>query len=230
MTPSSWSGSWSAKELREAEAGMKLPRLYPIADWASLNARGIRVADFAREMAQAGVGVLQYRDKLRSDEEVLGAAREIAAQFAGQECLFILNDRPELARELGWGVHVGHLDASPDVVRQRMGGRECVIGVSTHDAAQMMAANAGAADYVAVGPVFATVSKADLEPVVGLEGVRRARAMTSKPLVAIGGITRFNAASVIAAGADSVAVIGALLTPGAQPGQMAREWLAELRG
>jgi thiamine-phosphate pyrophosphorylase len=207
---------------------MRLPRLYPIADWASLNARGIRVGDFAREMAQAGVGVLQYRDKLRSSEEVLGAAREIAAQFADRDCILIMNDRPELARELGWGVHVGQTDVSPDVVRRMMGERECVIGVSTHDAAQMMAANSSGADYVAVGPVFATASKADAETAVGLEGVRRARAMTSRPLVAIGGITRTNAASVIAAGADSVAVIAALLTPANAPGQLAREWLAEL--
>ncbi|MFP5267039.1 MAG: thiamine phosphate synthase [Acidobacteriota bacterium] len=207
---------------------MKLPRLYPIADWASLNARGISVGEFALEMAQAGVGVLQYRDKLRSKEEILGAAGEIAAQFAGRDCLLIMNDHPELARDLGWGVHVGHMDVSPDVVRQMMGGRACVIGVSTNDEAQMMAANAGSADYVAVGPVFATASKADAEPAVGLEGVRRARAMTSKPLVAIGGITQVNAAGVIAAGADSVAVIGALLAPGRAPGRLAVELLSEL--
>ena len=208
---------------------MNLPRLYSIADRASLEAAGISVRQFAREMAQAGVGVLQYRDKLGSDEEVLTAAREIAEEFVGRECLLIMNDRPELALELGWGVHVGHTDASPDVVRRMMGKCPCIIGVSTHDEAQMMAANASSADYVAVGPVFATASKADAEAVVGLEGVRRARAMTSRPLVAIGGITRTNAASVIVAGADAVAVISALLTPGKAPGELASEMLTELQ-
>ncbi|MGA7157599.1 MAG: thiamine phosphate synthase [Acidobacteriaceae bacterium] len=208
---------------------MMLPRLYPIVDKATLDARGVSVREFARWMARTGVGVLQYRDKLGSREEVLGAAGEIAEEFAGRECLLIMNDRPELALELGWGVHVGHEDMSPAEVRRLMGGRACVIGVSTHDEAQMMAAQAGEADYVAVGPVFATSSKADAEAVVGLEGVRRARALTTKPLVAIGGITRANARSVIEAGADSVAVIGALLAPGETPDTIAKDFLEILR-
>jgi thiamine-phosphate pyrophosphorylase len=104
-------------------------------------------------------------------------------------------------------------------------GAERVIGVSTHHEAQVIAADASEADYVAVGPVFATSTKADAEPVVGLEGVRRARALTRKPLVAIGGITRENARSVIDAGADSVAVIGGLLAPGEQPGKIAKDFL-----
>lgn len=207
----------------------ELPRLYAIADRATLDARGIGVKDFAREMAQAGVGVVQYRDKLGTRDEVLHAARVVAAEFAGRDCLLILNDRPELALAMGWGVHVGHEDMSPEDVRALMGERVCVIGVSTHDDAQMIAADAGCADYVAVGPVFATASKADAETVVGLEGVRRARALTKKPLVAIGGITRENARSVIDAGADSVAVIGGLLVKGEQPGKLAEDFLEILR-
>jgi thiamine-phosphate pyrophosphorylase len=206
---------------------MTLPRLYPIADKATLDARGMSVREFAREMARAGVGVLQYRDKLGSAEEVLRAAREIAEEFEGIDCLLIMNDRPELAQAMGWGVHVGHEDIRPAEARRLLG--EAVIGVSTHDEAQMRAADASVADYVAVGPVFATASKADAEPAVGLEGVRRARALTKKPLVAIGGITRANARSVIAAGADSVAVIGALLTPGEAPSDLARDFLEILR-
>ncbi|MGC9197422.1 MAG: thiamine phosphate synthase [Acidobacteriaceae bacterium] len=208
---------------------MKLPRLYPIADRASLDARGISLNTFAREMAQAGMGVLQYRDKLGSDEQVMAAARQIAAEFAGADCLLIMNDRPELARELRWGVHVGQEDESPDRVRQILGDHSCVIGVSTHNVCQILAANAGSADYVAIGPVFPTATKADAESVVGLEGVRLARASTQKPLVAIGGITQANAASVIAAGADSVAVIGALLASDQTPGQLARKLLSELQ-
>ncbi len=176
-------------------------------------------------MAQAGVGVLQYRDKVGAPNEVLRAAREIAAEFAGLDCVLIMNDRPDLALLAGWGVHVGHEDMSPADVRRVMGERACVIGMSTHSEAQVIEGNAGAADYVAVGPVFATSSKGNAEPVVGLEGVRRARALTGKPLVAIGGITRENARSVIDAGADSLAVIGALLATGERPGKIAKDFL-----
>jgi thiamine-phosphate pyrophosphorylase len=203
---------------------MMLPRLYPIADKATLDARGMSVREFAREMAQAGVGVLQYRDKVGAPNEVLRAAAEIAAEFEGRDCLLIMNDRADLALLAGWGVHVGHEDMRPADVRGVMGAGRA-IGVSTHDEAQMIAADAGEADYVAVGPVFATSTKADAEPVVGLEGVRRARALTRKPLVAIGGITRENARSVIDAGADSVAVIGGLLAVGEGPGKIAKDFL-----
>jgi thiamine-phosphate pyrophosphorylase len=203
---------------------MTLPRLYPIADKGTLDARGVSVREFAREMAQAGVGVLQYRDKVGAPNEVLRAAAEIAAEFAGRDCLMIINDRADLALLAGWGVHVGHEDLAPGDARRVMGA-ERVIGVSTHHEAQVIAADASEADYVAVGPVFATSTKADAEPVVGLEGVRRARALTRKPLVAIGGITRENARSVIDAGADSVAVIGELLAAGEQPGKIAKDFL-----
>jgi thiamine-phosphate pyrophosphorylase len=201
---------------------MMLPRLYPILDKATLDARGIGIAEFARELAEAGVGLLQYRDKVGAPNEVLRAAKEVAAEFEGRDCLLILNDRADLAVLAGWGVHVGHLDLSPSDARRLMG--NAVIGVSTHNDKQVLAADGGAADYVAIGPVFATSSKADTEPVVGLEGVRRARALTRKPLVAIGGITRENARSVIDAGADSVAVIGGLLVAGERPGKVAKEF------
>jgi thiamine-phosphate pyrophosphorylase len=205
---------------------MTLPKLYAIVDKATLDARGMSVGEFAQELVQAGVGVLQYRDKVGAPNEVLRAAKEIAAAFAGTDCLLIMNDRADLALLAGWGVHVGHEDLSPGDVRKVVG--SAVIGVSTHNDAQGLAADAGAADYVAIGPVFATSTKADTEPVVGLEGVRRARALTRKPLVAIGGITRENARSVIDAGADSVAVIGALLAAGERPGKIAKDFLEVL--
>jgi thiamine-phosphate pyrophosphorylase len=103
------------------------------------------------------------------------------------------------------------------------------VGISTHTDEQVMAADAGGADYVAVGPVFATGTKLDAEPVIGLEGVRRARALTKKPLVAIGGITRGNARSVIDAGADSVAVISALIVEGETVENVVRDFLEVLR-
>jgi thiamine-phosphate pyrophosphorylase len=209
---------------------MTFPKLYPILDKATLDARGIRVACFARELARAGVGVVQYRDKQGAPQDVLRYAAAIAEAFAGTECLLILNDRPDLAVLAGWhGVHVGHTDMAACAARGVMGAEKHWVGVSTHDDEQVRAADAGCADYVAVGPVFATGSKADAEPVVGLEGVRRARALTKKPIVAIGGITLANARSVMDAGADSLAVIGALYVKGVRPGKVAEDFLEVLR-
>jgi thiamine-phosphate pyrophosphorylase len=128
----------------------------------------------------------------------------------------IMNDRADLclAADFG-GVHVGQDDLSPDAVRKIIGwgkpGNDRWLGVSTHNPEQVREADQTSADYIAIGPVFATASKANPDPVVGLEGVRRARELTRKPLVAIGGITRTNARSVIDAGGDSVAVISDLL-------------------
>jgi thiamine-phosphate pyrophosphorylase len=222
---------------------MRLPRLYPIIDKASLDARGIAVADFARELAAAGVGIVQYRDKVGAPQEVLRAAAEIAAAFAGRECIFVMNDRADLAALTGWGVHVGQGDLSVEDARRVVGSSPAtlatmkpsrgwgtrLVGVSTHTDEQVRAAAATDAEYIAIGPVFATGTKTDAEPVVGLDGVRRARALTSKPLVAIGGITRENARSVIEAGADSVAVIGGLFAEGMSVRAVVEDFLERLR-
>jgi thiamine-phosphate pyrophosphorylase len=207
---------------------MTLPRLYPIIDKATLDVRGIGVAAFARELRAAGVRLVQYRDKVSAPQEVLRAVAEIAAVFAGVDATLILNDRADLALLAGWGVHVGQGDLSLEDARRVLGSLH-MVGVSTHNDAQVIAAEAGCADYVAIGPVFGTSTKLDAEPVVGLEGVRRARALTSKPLVAIGGITRENARSVMDAGADSVAIIGGLLVEGERPGKVAEDFLEILR-
>ena len=205
-----------------------LPKLYPIIDREMLDARGIGVEEYARELRDAGATLVQYRDKSGEPHEILRAAAAITAVFAGVDATLILNDRADLALLAGWGVHVGHLDLAPGDAR-RVVGVGSVIGVSTHSDAQVIAADASEADYVAVGPVFATSTKADAEPVIGREGVRRARALTSKPLVAIGGITRETARSVIEAGADSVAVISGLLVKGERPGKVAEDFLELLR-
>ncbi|HEY5215202.1 MAG TPA: thiamine phosphate synthase [Acidobacteriaceae bacterium] len=207
---------------------MALSPLYAIVDRATLDAREMSVVEFARELRNAGVTLLQYRNKAGTPEEVLRAATEISRVFAGVDATLILNDRADLALLAGWGVHVGHLDLAP-VDARRVVGAGSVLGVSTHSDAQIVAADASEADYVAVGPVFATSTKADAEPVIGREGVRRARALTSKPLVAIGGITRETARSVIEAGADSVAVISGLLVKGERPGKVAEDFLELLR-
>jgi thiamine-phosphate pyrophosphorylase len=138
----------------------------------------------------------------------------------------IMNDRADLclAADLD-GVHVGQDDLSPESVRKIIGPHRWM-GVSTHNPEQLSEADRTSADYLAIGPVFATSSKEKPDPVVGLEGVRRARALMRKPLVAIGGITRGNAASVIEAGADSVAVISDLSR---DPRKSAEEFLQILR-
>ena len=210
-------------------APLILPRLYAIADAQVLATRGIALGDFARELRAAGVTLAQYRDKVGSPQEVLGAASVLREAMAGSDCKLIMNDRADLVVLAAFdGVHVGQGDLSPEDARRVMDTGK-IVGVSTHTEAQVIAANLTSADYIAIGPVFATSTKPDAEPVIGLEGVRRARALTTKPLVAIGGITRANARSVIDAGADSVAVISALFASGETTADIARDFLARLR-
>jgi thiamine-phosphate pyrophosphorylase len=141
--------------------------------------------------------------------------------------MLIMNDRVDLCLAAGFnGAHVGQEDLSVEGAR-RVCAAPLILGVSTHNLEQVAAANDSSADYIAIGPVFATRSKAHPDPVVGLDGVRAARAMTSKPLVAIGGITRENCEDVIAAGADSVAVISDLLPA---PRERAMEFFSRLSG
>lgn len=213
----------------------ELPRLYPIVDRGTLNARRLRVGDFVRELRDAGVTLLQYRDKVSEAQEILRVAAEISGLFEGSGATLILNDRTDLAVLAGWdGVHVGQGDLSPGDAKAvalraiQIGGR-FIVGISTHTDEQVRVAAASEADYIAVGPVFATSTKLDAEPVVGLEGVRRARALTRKPIVAIGGMTRANARSVIDAGADSIAVIGALFAPNESPAKVVEDFLEILR-
>jgi len=148
-------------------------------------------------------------------------ARALKATL-GTSIKLIMNDRADLALVAGFdGVHVGQQDLSADGAR-RVIGDTLLLGVSTHNPEQVREADQSPADYVAIGPVFATGSKMNPDPVVGLEGVRQARELTRKPLVAIGGITRANCTSVIEAGADSVAVISDLVR---EPGKSAEEFL-----
>jgi len=208
---------------------MVLPRLYAIADVGTLARAGISLRSFAEEMREAGVMLLQYRDKQADDAVALYRAEEIAEVFEGSGATLIVNDRLDVMLLAGWdGVHVGQDDESAADARIVAGdGR--MIGVSTHTMEQVWEAEQGVADYVAIGPVFATATKLDAEPVVGLDAVRRARDLTAKPLVAIGGITRRNARSVIDAGADSVAVISGLIAPGERPCKVARDFIQILR-
>lgn len=206
-----------------------ISRLYAIVDAQLLAKRGVELEAFAKKLRASGVVLVQYRDKLGSPQDVLRAAAVLREVFAGIDCKLIMNDRSDLAVLAGFdGVHVGQEDLLPEDARRLIGAPRRV-GVSTHTDKQVRAADLSCADYVAIGPVFATGTKADAEQVVGLEGVRRARALTTKPLVAIGGITRANARSVIDAGADSVAVISGLFAEGESAEKVARDFLELLR-
>jgi thiamine-phosphate pyrophosphorylase len=206
-----------------------LPGFYAIIDSGALMKRGVDLCDFVSAIRDAGVQLVQYRDKEAAPQTILRNAEIIRDIFAGSGCSLIMNDRADLAVVAGWdGVHVGQGDLSPEDARRVMGAERWV-GMSTHSEVQVRLAELSCADYVAVGPVFATGTKRDAEPVIGLAGIARARALTQKPLVAIGGITRANARSVIEAGADSIAVISALIGEGESVEKVARDFLDVLR-
>jgi thiamine-phosphate pyrophosphorylase len=187
----------------------RLPRLYAILDRSCFPDTQSLLSN-ANELVLAGCSLLQYRNKQGSARQILDEARQLKTQF-GNGAKLIMNDRADLCLAAGFdGLHLGQDDLSPESARLIIG-RERWVGVSTHNSEQLAEADKTSADYLAIGPVFATSSKANPGPVVGLDGVRRARELTRKPLVAIGGITRANARSVIDAGADSVAVISDLI-------------------
>jgi thiamine-phosphate pyrophosphorylase len=204
----------------DRERVVSFGRLYPILDAGCFtDAEALFAA--AEKLAAGGVTLLQYRNKSGSAREMLDQARELKRRVGGRVRL-VMNDRADLciAAEFD-GLHVGQDDLSPEAAR-RIIGPERMLGVSTHNPEQLAEAVKTSADYLAIGPVFATSSKLNPDAVVGLDGVRRARALTRKPLVAIGGITRANARSVTDAGADTVAVISDLLR---EPGKSAEEFL-----
>lgn len=222
-----------------------IPRLYPILDAGSFANTDAMLAA-AQALVAAGCTLLQYRNKSGNAQVMLQQARQLKTVLGqlpdvfqsraevghsnsdgiGSSVTLIMNDRADLCLAAEFdGTHVGQDDLSPEAVRAIIG-PDRRLGVSTHNPEQLREADLTSADYLAIGPVFATTSKEKPDPVVGLEGVRRARNLTRKPLVAIGGVTRANAASVIEAGADSVAVISDLIE---HPGKSAEEFFRILR-
>lgn len=162
-------------------------------------------------LLSAGVKIIQFRDKQASSRELFESGGELLKRVRHARGIFIMNDRPDIARVLDAdGVHVGQEDVPVHLVRKVVGAGKWV-GCSTHNLRQLTEADQSSADYVAIGPIFSTTSKENPSPTLGLDGLRMARAVTSKPLVAIGGITLENAAEVLNAGADSLAVIGDLM-------------------
>jgi thiamine-phosphate pyrophosphorylase len=169
--------------------------------------------DVVEPALEGGVDVVQLRDKHAPDGEIVAAGRRLAALCDERGALFVVNDRPDLALECGaGGVHVGQDDAAVAAVRDRVGER-LVVGVSTHSPEQVAAAEGSDADYFAVGPVNETPTKPG-RPAVGLELVRHAAAVATKPWFAIGGIDPSNAGEVVAAGARRLAVVRAIRDAG----------------
>jgi thiamine-phosphate pyrophosphorylase len=203
---------------------ISLPRLYAILD-ASCFPDTDALCLSAQDLVAGGVTLLQYRNKIGNGREMLDHARELK-RCVGNSTKLILNDRADLCLAADFdGVHVGQDDLSPASARMVIGD-DLWLGVSTHNPDQVIESDKTSADYVAIGPVFGTSSKEKPDPVVGLEGVRQARSLTRKPLVAIGGITRATCQSVIDAGADSVAVISDLTR---DPRKSAEEFFRILR-
>jgi thiamine-phosphate pyrophosphorylase len=186
------------------------PFLYPIVDVEALGDRALGPAVAA--LVAGGAKIVQFRAKGLADRRFLDLAAEALAAARAGGAMLIVNDRPDVAVILGAdGVHVGQDDLAPRQIRPLLPAGT-LLGVSTHDMGQLERAAGEPVDYVAIGPVFPTRTKADPDPVVGLEMVRRARALSARPLVAIGGITEANARLVVNAGADGVAVVAALLS------------------
>jgi thiamine-phosphate pyrophosphorylase len=203
---------------------LRLPRLYAIVDPLDTGRSPVALAD---ALLAGGARCLQLRWKPAPPRDLLEAARAIHRLARAAGAVFVVNDRPDIAVLAGAdGVHLGQDDLPPAAARRVLGpGR--VVGVSTHDPDQVRGAVAAGADYVAVGPIYATASKAGALPPRGIDLVRAARPLVPCALVAIGGIDATTAAGVIGAGADAVAMIGALVrTP--DPAAAVRGVLARL--
>lgn len=202
-----------------------LPPLYAILDPAQLKDR--LLLDVMENLLQAGVRLIQYRDKQACSRDLFEISVQIARRVHAWRGVFIMNDRTDVALAAGAdGVHLGQDDLPVEMARRLLPDGK-IIGISTHSLAQVEEADRSSADYIAFGPVFPTRSKSRPDPLVGLDGLTQVRKLTRKPLVAIGGITIEQAKAVKEYGADSVAVIQALLgAPDA--GQQARHFLEAL--
>ncbi len=191
----------------------KVPPLYPIADRGALGKTGL--AEATRRMCAGGAEWIQLRAKNLQDDEFCAEIEACCAAAEGTGASLWINDRVDLTALFPVaGVHLGQSDLPPSAARKILGDGRW-IGRSTHDEAELREAAADPdVDVIAIGPIFATGSKPDHRPVVGLDFIRRARRVTDKPLVAIGGIDAERAGDVLASGADTVAVLGAVCLGG----------------
>lgn len=186
---------------------LTLPKLYAITDFELSNCSHEEIVQM---MLEGGARLIQLRDKDASPREFLDASRNCLELTRAAGAILIVNDRVDIAlTSEADGVHLGQDDMSVEDARDILGDKK-IIGLSTHSIAQFEAALDTSADYIAVGPIYPTTTKADSSPVVGLDLLREARKIADRPIVAIGGINQERAREVIAAGADCVAAISAL--------------------
>ena len=204
----------------------ELPKLYPITD-ARLS--GLTHAEQVAHLSAGGATLVQLREKHLSPREFYAEAEAALRVSRERGVHLIINDRVDIALALhADGVHLGQDDLAPEAAR-RLLGEDAIIGLSTHNVEQAREAARQPVDYIAIGPIYATSTKENPDPVVGLEGLRRVReAVGDKPLVAIGGINEENARHVIEAGADSIAVISLLLAAPLEIEPRTRELLADI--
>jgi thiamine-phosphate pyrophosphorylase len=208
----------------------------PVASWPVLHAivdadvcarSGWTGQAFAQALLDGGARFLQVRAKQLASGEFLALCDAIVAKAAEYGATVIVNDRADLALLAGaGGVHVGQEDLSVADVRRLLGG-DAIVGFSTHSPEQLAAGVTTSSTYLAVGPVFGTVTKDTGYSPVGLELIREARRVTTRPVVAIGGVTLENASAALDAGATMVAVISDLLV-GGNPERRVREYLERL--
>ncbi len=207
----------------------KLPRFYPILDTASLETRRCEVLTAAEGLLDAGVKILQYRHKDNWTQAQFDEAKKLAERCQDLGVLFVLNDRADFAQLLKTALHVGQDDLPPVAARGIIGDE--VMGFSTHGRVQLKRGDEEPVEYLSLGPIYSTRSKLRPDPVVGLEGLRKLRELTEKPLVAIGGITPENARDTLEAKADSLAIISGWLPEKADRKSIRRraeEWLTLL--
>ena len=205
-----------------------LPKFYPILDPEIAARHGVDPIAAAEQILEGGATILQFRHKGFFSREVFAQLERVAELCRNAGALFVVNDRADLAALTGAALHLGQDDLAPSTARKVVGAKT-LIGFSTHNEAQFRAAAAEPANYLALGPIFGTASKQNPDPVVGLDELRRLRHLTDRPLVAIGGVTRANAQSVLGAGADSVAIIGDLFVDNSTVRTRTEEWVALTR-
>jgi thiamine-phosphate pyrophosphorylase len=206
---------------------MKLPAFYPILDTGAVLARGLDPVRAAQDILDGGARILQFRHKSFLSRQAYGWLEAIAGLTREAGVPLVVNDRADLAKLFGATLHVGQDDLPPAAARSVLGALP--LGFSTHNEAQLRASENEPIDYVALGPIFGTATKENPDATVGLEELRRLRPLTRRPLAAIGGITRATASQVIAAGADSVAIIADLFPEDGDLRRRTAEWVSLLR-
>ena len=181
------------------------------------------------QVLEAGCKIIQYREKDKSSEEILKEAKQLADLCKDKDALFIVNDRLDIALAVeADGVHLGQNDLPLDLARKVLGKKK-IIGTSNHSIKEAKQSESAGADYISIGPVFHTDTKKDAGLPLGLELLKQVRAITKLPIVAIGGVNEENLEDVLQAGADSVAIISAIVLT-ENPGKSAERIIEKIRG